>query len=435
MAGRRIVDAAKLFHASKCVARKHIALRSSQWDAYSKTSTLAKAVKNQTDRVTLTAAAAIALSQRFGEEAPAYARAAAQRATGAQHQDVARQETPRADCATTTTGAKDGLDQDHHYDRSVENTATQAPPGGELEVQQEDALRRPLPDGTIPTAGPTLEQQHKAHDTHGPPKAPLTEGDGRSSHTSGDGLRPTKSSAQSTIPLLHQPVAEPRQAASTIPSHANDIQHTHNSSHVEKLHEGHDRDVFYSRSVESQSPVFSQSTSNIPAHAGTQQGGDEHVEDGQLNQDVFYTPSAEANRQWTQVNRKPVEDKVPEGINTDVFHSRKVARMLGSDPFSRKELAERQSTWRHPLDDRPFPKSGGRHPLDDRQLPRIDTPSSPSVRPVTKPAPAASPAQPRYDAHSASTAKEMENIASQLAQDVQSNTEAASKVGPQHTSS
>ena len=63
MAGRRLVDAAKLFNASKSVAQKHIALRSSQWDAYNKTSSLAKAVKSQTDRVTLTAAAAIALSQ------------------------------------------------------------------------------------------------------------------------------------------------------------------------------------------------------------------------------------------------------------------------------------------------------------------------------------------------------------------------------------
>ncbi|KAL5121705.1 hypothetical protein ACEQ8H_000392 [Pleosporales sp. CAS-2024a] len=71
MAGRRLVDAAKLFTASKSISQKHVALRSTQLDAFTKTSQLAKALKNQTDRVTRTAAAAIALSKRFSEDAPA----------------------------------------------------------------------------------------------------------------------------------------------------------------------------------------------------------------------------------------------------------------------------------------------------------------------------------------------------------------------------
>ncbi|KAI6888974.1 ABC1-domain-containing protein [Hortaea werneckii] len=72
MAGRRLIDAAKLFGASGNVAKQHLAVRRQQWDVYSRTSTLAKAVKDQTDRVTVTAAAAIELAKRFNETGPSW---------------------------------------------------------------------------------------------------------------------------------------------------------------------------------------------------------------------------------------------------------------------------------------------------------------------------------------------------------------------------
>jgi hypothetical protein len=161
MAGRRLVDAARLFSASKSVAHKHIALRSSQLDTFNQTSSLAKAVKNQTDRITVTAAAAIALSKRFSEEAPSYARAAAEQATGTrrQHEDIPRRDTVKEDAHVEAP--KEGLEQDHHYDRSEQNSTVRPPPEAELEIAQEQAQRRPLPDGTIPSNGVTLEQEEK----------------------------------------------------------------------------------------------------------------------------------------------------------------------------------------------------------------------------------------------------------------------------------
>lgn len=410
MAGRRIVDAAKLFNASKSIAQKHIALRSNQWDAYTKTSTLAKAVKNQTDRVTLTAAAAIALSQRFSEEAPAYAKAAAERATGAQRDSIPRRETVAAD--RPTTGVKEGLEQDHHYDRSGETTAADPPSEEELDIKQKDAPRRPLPDGTIPTAGLTLEQEERGQDTFSErpvpeaPKEPLEEDHGGATGTSSEGLRP-KESTESTIPLPDRPAGSSSQAAETIPAHATDVQHPSIPTQLRKLQEGHDRDVFYSRSVESQPPVSPKPPVQIPANTGTQQGSDEHVQDGQLNQDVFYSPSKAEQQQ-----AKEMKDEVPEGINTDVFHSRKVARMLGTDPFSRKEYAERKGSGRHPLDDRPLPKTTGRHPLDDRPLPEVN--SSIKSRTLSQ-------------AQLSSNTKDMEDFASKLAQDVQLNAAASSE--------
>lgn len=70
MTGRRLLDVAAIVKASRGVAAKHVALRQHQLDVYSKTSSLAKAIKSQTDRVTLTVNAASKLAERFNGPAP-----------------------------------------------------------------------------------------------------------------------------------------------------------------------------------------------------------------------------------------------------------------------------------------------------------------------------------------------------------------------------
>lgn len=399
MAGRRLVDAAKLFNASRGVAQKHIALRTSQWDAYSKTSSLAKAVKNQTDRITLTAAAAIALSQRFSEEAPAYAKAAADRATTqwTQQDNIPRRETVERE--VSAQGVREGVEQDHHYKRSEQNTADAPIPTDELEIEQKKAPRSPLPDGTIPSQGLTLEQEEKGQDTfserpvHEAPKEPLVRDQSGHVRHGNEGIKPVESS-ESTIPLPGQPRGDSTQTAGSIPAHANDPQRTPISSQAEKLQNGHDRDVFYTRSAEAQPPLPSRPQSQIPRATGTEQYSDKHVEDRQINQDVFYNTSKPEQDQ--------AEDEIPEGINTDVFHSKRVARMLGSDPLSRKEYAQRMTS--------------GRHPLDDRPLPSSERPSQVSASP-----------KPPQGNKPAATSDDMEHFVSQLVQDAQSNT-AASEV-------
>ncbi|CAO2649492.1 Nn.00g068770.m01.CDS01 [Neocucurbitaria sp. VM-36] len=405
MAGRRLVDAAKLFNASKSVAQKHIALRSNQLDVYNKTSTLAKAVKNQTDRVTLTAAAAIALSQRFSEEAPLYAKAAAERATGTQNEHIPRSDTVKRDAPVQ--GFKEGIEQDHHYEPSGQNTAAEPPREEELEIEQKEAERRPLPDGTIPTTNVTLEQEDRGQDTFSKrpvpeaPKEPLAEDQGEQVRDENEGLKPVEST-ESTIPLPGQPRDASVQHSQAIPAHTNDLQKAQTPPQVEQLQKDHDRDVFYSRSVESQPAPSSQPRSQIPAQTGTKQESDEHVDDSQLNQDVYYSALKSGREQAQKVT---LEEELPEGINTDVFHSKRVARMLGSDPLSRKEHLERRST--------------GRHPLDDRLVPQVN-PTSHNRAPEQAQYPySAQVAQPD------TTAKEMEDLASQLAQDVESNAAAS----------
>ncbi|EME43342.1 hypothetical protein DOTSEDRAFT_72680 [Dothistroma septosporum NZE10] len=84
MAGKRLLDAAKLFTAGRHVANSHFAIRREQWGLYIRTSSLARAVKSQTDRVTVTVGAAIELAKRFNEDAPSWQQGRDEAQQGAQ---------------------------------------------------------------------------------------------------------------------------------------------------------------------------------------------------------------------------------------------------------------------------------------------------------------------------------------------------------------
>ncbi|KAF1933501.1 ABC1-domain-containing protein [Didymella exigua CBS 183.55] len=360
MAGRRFVDVAKLFQASKSIASKHITLRSQQFEAYQKTSTLAKAVKSQTDRVTLTAAAAVSLYQRSNEAAPAYTKVAPERSapTSTQHADITRKET--VERHISEHGIREGVPQDHHYDRSGQTTAAQPPPEEELHIRQAKAPCRPLPDGTIPSAGETLGQE-KGRDTF---------------------------SERLVTEAPKDPLAN---------------------------EQTYDRGVFYTRSVGAQSKSSAQPRSQIPSKTVDNQGSDRHVEEAGLNQDVFYaTPKPGQQRQEQNQAARPLEEDIPEGINTDVFHSKRVARMLGQDRYSRKEHLRStvsRGTGKHPLDDRPIAQTG-----------QVEKPQpSPS-------APSPIPVRTTETAQPFASEQEMQDLASKLAKDAETQAAAAAEV-------
>ncbi|KAK5722661.1 hypothetical protein LTR15_005893 [Elasticomyces elasticus] len=81
--GKRLLDAAALLSTSSSIAKQHFILRRQQWDVYTRTSSLAKAIKSQTDRVTVTAAAAAELARRFQETGPVWEQQQQQRDGGA----------------------------------------------------------------------------------------------------------------------------------------------------------------------------------------------------------------------------------------------------------------------------------------------------------------------------------------------------------------
>lgn len=413
MAGRRLIDAWKLFNASKGVAQQHIKLRSQQLDVFSRTSSLAKAAKSQTDRITLTLEAARVLSQRLNEEVPKYAQQATRSAPSSHNTDIPRTETVTGQ--PPRKGTTSGLEQDHHYDRSARNTKAEPLTEGELGVKQEDAERAPLPDGTIPSSGVTLEREEKGQDTFSerpvpePPKEPLAE-EHQAEPKNGEGIRPVESGA-STIPLPGKPTGASsnrimsveqmraqHEDSDQIPSHANEPYHPTPAPQAQKLQEGHDRDVFYARSVESKPTSSSSPQTQIPTHAETEQESDPHVRDEHMNQDVFYSRPEPAqarikNGQNAQRAAVPEQNDMPEGINTDVFRTKRVAKMLGGNPYQQKS----------------------RHDLEgDARTPRHQ--DTPTVRESEQSQPFQSEASVAHT-QSGVTADEMRDLASQLADD------------------
>src|SRR2546429_7295166 len=67
MAGRRFLDLAAVFNASKSIADKHIAMRLRTIESFSKTSAIVKGVQSQTARIPLACQAAYDLAQRLKE--------------------------------------------------------------------------------------------------------------------------------------------------------------------------------------------------------------------------------------------------------------------------------------------------------------------------------------------------------------------------------
>lgn len=415
MSGRRLLDAAKLFNASKSIAKQHINLRSQQLDVYSKTSTVAKAVKNQTDRITLTVQAAAALSKRFNDAPPTYAtESTAAETKDSRNGDIPRKET--VERPATGDKVKDGLEQDHHYTGSEQNGAAAPVVDHELPVKQEQADQNPLPDGTIPTHGTTLQGDVKGKDTFShrqsgePPTKPLVEENDKSD----DGIRPVASRA-STIPLpSEQHHLSPndarklqRESENQIPSISVEMRQPAQPSETEKLTKGHDKDIFYSRSNETKPEFSSLPRSKIPKHTEDVQEGDDHVPNGQMNQDVFYStrePKQEQspNGEITQEVPVPEQDQLPESVNTAVFRTARVAKMLGGNPYAAKPDLKLKQDSKTPEDYTKLAEGRPRENFD--------------VRSSEQTAPAA-PVTPLPSEH-AKKEQEMHELASELAKDV-----------------
>ncbi|KAF2750438.1 ubiquinone biosynthesis protein-like protein coq-8 [Sporormia fimetaria CBS 119925] len=386
MAGRRLVDAAKLFNASKSIAAKHITLRSQQLDLYTKTSSLAKAVKSQTDRVTLTAQAAIALSRRVNEEAPSFTAA-----TPSKPSTTARD----GDVHKSTAGGVDGKE--------------------ELDVRQKVAASDPLPDGTIPPAGVSLGPDGASSTQSKEPEQTSSNTTGFRSESKGnhDGLEPASSTA-STIPdpsEQSQAAADhardlQRQFESHIPSTDEVIQSPPHDAQAESLTKGHDRDVFYLRSKESQPEPSSLPRVKIPKHTEDKQESVRNVEDSGLNQEVYYsTPSPGVQTDQRAIPQEVTvaeQNQVPEGINTDVFRTKRVAKMLGGNPYASKPQMNLQGARGTPLDNTKLAEGRDQDTINVRTTEQ----SEPSK-----------PLEPKEKV--STTPEEMQTFASKLAKDVE----------------
>jgi aarF domain-containing kinase len=415
MAGRRLIDAAKLFDASCSIAKQHINLRSQQLDVYSKTSTLAKTVKNQTDRVTLTAKAAVALAERFNGP-PSYIRSAGKDQTSrSQDEPIPSKETVNSE--DTHGRVKVGLEQDH-YDRSEQNAQTEPSPDEELGIKQEKSRRQPLPDGAIPPPGMILEST----------KELLAQEQQSKGQDEDDGIRPVASEASAILtPSKASELSSEearqlqRQAEFRIPSVATELRPSAPQPKAEKLSEGHDRDVFYTRSTNAKPEYSSLPRAKIPKNTEDKQGSDDHVENGQINPDVFYsTPEAgQGSRQKEQMPHQAAileQEQVPKGINIDFFRTARVARMLGGNPYKDKTRLDL--------------KGASRTPIDHTELAARKNQDTFNVRQTAATTPA-KPEQIVWKGHqeTPSAENEIRDFVSDLAKDVEVTSEPLSEVG------
>ncbi|KAA6412005.1 MAG: ABC1-domain-containing [Lasallia pustulata] len=347
MAGRRILDAAALFNASRAVTSKHVALRIQQLDVYSKTSSLATAVKGQTDRVTPTVQAASALARRFNGPAPSYSTSTHGPDTATKGGPVHRKD--HAGRVQTGGGLKEGLEQDHFYERSDVNSTVDPVPNGELGVKQEESKRHPLPDGSIPPAGSDIAMSNIDEDTFSsrPQTEPVIKPFAEESEVIEKSLEP-ESSGRPSIPASSKTETQlsakeakilQRQAEAQIPARTAEppltrsaVPQSNASTDAEtaELGVGQEQDVFYSPSTTATPVLSALPRVKVPKFTEDTQESDEHVPDQQINQDVFYSSSRrKQEKPAPQAQAVPEQAQLSEDMYADIFHSPRVAKLLG----------------------------------------------------------------------------------------------------------
>jgi aarF domain-containing kinase len=344
MAGKRILDAAALFNASRSIAAKHVNLRTHQFEVYSKTSSLATTVRNQTERVTLTASAAVSLARRLNESGPAYSTTAS--GTQASEKKGRESSVPSRESVEGNRGSsatRDGF-EDHFYNRSEDNSAVDPVPDHDLGVRQEQPKRYPLADGTIPpdTAEDGVRRAHEdvynTRPTAEPVKQPLE-------HERG-GIQPN-SSARSSIPtpFASSKTLEPEEAkrlqrqaefqipaksAEPPPASAKDL-NAPVDEYGEELGVDQEQDVFYRPSPNAPPVLSALPRVKIPRTTINLQEGDEHLPEDRTNPDVFYHSDGTLSKKGLpSAQAVPEQDDPTEDIMKDLFHSPKVASLLSS---------------------------------------------------------------------------------------------------------
>ena len=301
MTGKRLLDAAAIFKASRGVAAKHVALRQHEFDSSSRTSSLAKAVKSQTERVSVTVKAASNLAERFNGPGPDHSTQASQSRRPFRAASVLSQDG--ASGAVEDLKKQSGLSQDYFNERSDTNVSAVIPPDGNLVVVQEKAKEYPSPDGSIPPAE-TSEVPMREKESHSekPPKKTMKAlwADGR--EETDRSLQPT-SNGRTSIPKSEE---------GTDPAIA---------EKAENLQQ------------EAEKQIPSQADDKIPKNKNDAQQSDGDVPDAQLNQDVFSSSSSKPKEERVpQAQAVPEQDKLSDEAYAELFHSPRVARILGAQP-------------------------------------------------------------------------------------------------------
>ncbi|KAL9640795.1 MAG: hypothetical protein Q9204_000569 [Flavoplaca sp. TL-2023a] len=334
MSGKRLLDAVALWKAARSVASKHAALRTHQFETYQKTSSLAKAVRGQTDSVTLPVKAASALARRVQQPSEAYG-------TQPPSQDPNRlsPKIPSSDSVQNPRGTpvvKEGLPQDHFYAKSEQNSTKQTLPQHDIGVRQESAKRYPLPDGTIPPVGSDLNSSTLGKATFStsqqtePQKIPLNK-----EHSQTESSIEPSSSGETSIPdppnkptSLHPDEVRKlqREAENQIPSQAAETQ-------LPELGVGQEQDVFYTPSPKTDRVLSALPRVKLPKITVDKQNSLSRVSDKGIDQDVFYSSdSSDQEQAMPEQQAIPRQKEASVEMYSELFQSPKVAKMLSGSP-------------------------------------------------------------------------------------------------------
>ena len=348
MTGRRLLDAVVIIKASRGVASKHVALRKHQLDSYSKASSVAKAVKSQTDRVSLTVKAALALRERFNEQGSGFSTAASLRKDPTKDKPIPSQDSVQG--ADDSVIAEQRVPQDQFYRRSQDNATAEPPPNSTLNVKQEKAQGHPLPDGFVTqpsNAGISTHDKEVCSELQpaDPVKDPLENPEGRE-----HGLRPT-SSGRTSIPepaasrttlSVDQAKTAQRQAEKQIPSLAAELPPANTSdlearegpeSEDPAISVSQEHDTFYTPPTSSGPVLSALPRVKLPRVTEDAQESDEHVPDAHINQDVYYS-STPKDQEQSVAGAQSVsqQEQLPEEAYSEIFHSPRVAKMMRGQP-------------------------------------------------------------------------------------------------------
>ena len=338
MAGRRVLDLAALLRASRGVVQKHVALRRQKLDTYSRTSTLAKALKSQTDRVTLTVQAASALSKRLNENRLTFS-TPSQGSRPHTSLEAVPSGSSVEEVVNNVQKPKEGLEQDHFYAKSDQNSTKGPLPQKSLKVKQEQAQGAPLPDGTIPPACSELGRPTINTDTVSAiPRTESAKDLLSGEHTGSDNLEPIASSRNS-LPRLatrspplsaDQARKLQREAEDPIPSTAAEPPALVSAGAEQaEFAVDQDKDIYYSPSTNSKPVLSALPRVKVPKVTEDIQDGDQHVSAQQINQDVYYSSSqTHLEDSIPEKQAIPEQGEPSDEMYSELFQSPKVAKML-----------------------------------------------------------------------------------------------------------
>lgn len=302
MSGRRLLDAAALFNASRGIARKHVALRQEQFDRFTKTSSIAKAVKSEAARYTETARAASFLASRLNEDKPQWASEAADTNPADSAQKVAPHPGPEG---SKPNEARHNIQEE----ASIPSRPAGTIPPSKLDIDKRETDRSIL-----------SEQPPKAANVH--PSQPIEPSShSLDNHLTSDEARRLQRSYENQVPSYAADGKTDTSRNGTANSFDNDSSY---------------------KPLQYNSPILSSLPRvKVPKHPNHVQADDAHLNNQGLNSESYSSPVQTPTASPVGKMDTLTEEEIPEGINTAIFSSSRVAKSLGGRAHNNVRRSER----------------------------------------------------------------------------------------------